>query len=436
MKKNNKDIFFASSEHKYERLILKLHTNYDVDKLFEHAKIRYPELYVEALFNINSESKKYACQKYGLDRYYKVTLPITLQKNNIYINEVLRAIEQWDIVESIYPQCENISANKIKNIYDVPEIEFDTRENKVTPPSFHHMQYYAKSPNDRKEGYRLGGVNANAAATYLGGYGENITIISNEISAWDTNHINLPSSREPVSGHPQIGNHDTASVGIMAATKESFGITGIAYKAKVGYSTSPAENLFDLYDKLMPGDVIQVGIQTDMYLPLEVYSDNFVIYKAFTDKGVHVIEAAGNGSTDLDNFNISRYDSGAIMVGAVCAENARKASFSNYGKRIDSSSWGCWDVVTTTIDNDDLFNGKNMSYTSSFSGTSSANPIIAGVVASLSGIAKAYGLKLSPKDMRRILKDTGTVFEGGDSSIMATQPDLHLAIHKAFAEGR
>jgi hypothetical protein len=41
--------------------------------------------------------------------------------------------------------------------------------------------------------------------------------------------------------------------------------------------------------------------------------------------------------------------------------------------------------------------GVNDSYTATFAGTSSSNPIIAGVVASLSGIAKANGITVTPR---------------------------------------
>lgn len=67
-------------------------------------------------------------------------------------------------------------------------------------------------------------------------------------------------------------------------------------------------------------------------------------------------------------------------------------------------------VVTTAYG--DLFNptgDPRQFYTSTFSGTSSATPIVTGAIIAIQGARKACGLApLSPKDMRKALIDTGT----------------------------
>lgn len=68
-----------------------------------------------------------------------------------------------------------------------------------------------------------------------------------------------------------------------------------------------------------------------------------------------------------------------------------------------------------------------MSY---FGGTSSANPIVAGATASLSGFAKAHNLILKPKELRRILVDTGMPLANNDSAKVGTQPNLEKAFKK------
>ncbi|WP_163335117.1 S8 family serine peptidase, partial [Enterobacter hormaechei] len=85
-------------------------------------------------------------------------------------------------------------------------------------------------------------------------------------------------------------------------------------------------------------------------------------------------------------------------------------------------SRGCNDVTTTGYGN--LYNRTNATYTSTFGGTSSATPIVAGVVASLSGIAKAHGITVTPRQMRQILAETGTPIANGDSAKVGTQPDM------------
>lgn len=151
--------------------------------------------------------------------------------------------------------------------------------------------------------------------------------------------------------------------------------------------------------------------------------------------------AAGNGNVNLDRpvfqgkFDRNVRDSGAVIAGAVCGNNGKKASFSTYGSRVDTASWGCWDIVTTTSHNisANLWDAPNAQYTRSFSGTSSANPIIAGAAASLSGIAKQYGKALSPRQLRKLLTDTGTPLVDTNQPI-GTQPDLMRAAEKMLDE--
>ncbi len=108
--------------------------------------------------------------------------------------------------------------------------------------------------------------------------------------------------------------------------------------------------------------------------------------------------------------------------------SAEKAQVdANYGSRVTSGSWGCWDVVTTGYG--DLTNKHNARYTAKYSGTSAANPIVAGATASLSGIAKAYGISLTPKALRSLLTETGTPIGSYDRYI-GTQPNLRTAIDK------
>lgn len=88
--------------------------------------------------------------------------------------------------------------------------------------------------------------------------------------------------------------------------------------------------------------------------------------------------------------------------------------------------------MTTTYANGpgaDLWNAPNAQYTDSFSGTSSANPIIAGAVAGLSGIAKQHGITISPKEMRELLTETGTPLSSPGKYI-GTQPDMLRAAEK------
>lgn len=104
---------------------------------------------------------------------------------------------------------------------------------------------------------------------------------------------------------------------------------------------------------------------------------------------MHVVAAAGNGNINLDHsyfngrFDPAQRDSGSFLVVAADPATGLRASFSNYGSRVNVFPWG-WNVTTTGYGG--LYNEPNAEYTATFSGISSANPIVAGAVASLQGI--------------------------------------------------
>jgi subtilisin family serine protease len=165
------------------------------------------------------------------------------------------------------------------------------------------------------------------------------------------------------------------------------------------------------------GDVLvmeqhMAGPDENRYIAVEYWPEIFAELKKVTEKGVHCIEAAGNGSANFDKavyggaFDLNVRDSGCIVVGAGSTGSHERLFFSNYGSRVDVHAYG--ENVTTT-GYGDLFNGGiTRMYTESFSGTSSATPIVAGAVAVISSIAKAQGRLVTPTEMRGALRRTGT----------------------------
>ena len=84
-------------------------------------------------------------------------------------------------------------------------------------------------------------------------------------------------------------------------------------------------------------------------------------------------------------------DSGAIMVGAINDSVPHtRASFSNFGNRIDCCSWGNWSVTTTGYGAASGVSMGPQSYTNSFSGTSSASPIVVGAILLMQSYCKNY----------------------------------------------
>jgi hypothetical protein len=298
--------------------------------------------------------------------------------------------------------------------------------------------------------YRIGGVNATQAWKIPGGKGENMRVVSSEISHWSYNHLDLPKPFLEISQGAVVGAHDTASVGTIASRENGFGTTGIVPETQLGYTQYGDSRLLQLAERSSPGDVVQLGVHfkyatlpgvgcaADCFMPLE-YSKAVrdIITFMTEEKGLHVVLAAANGNINLDHpyfngwFDRNIFDSGSVYAGAVEPKTGLRSYFSQYGSRVDVFSWG-GSVTTTTWSASNPTTG----YSHTYSGTSSANPIIAGVMASLQGVARANGLgNIPPKELRRILVETGYPQANGNRTEIGVQPDLDLAIKKLLADG-
>ena len=303
------------------------------------------------------------------------------------------------------------------------------------------------------------GIDANYAWTISGGTGGNVRIHDIEYS-WNAAHEDLSklqtsyypngSFRDPFNND----NHGTAVIGEMAGDANSYGVTGLTPHATIQVTNATnTERNYDLANSILvaaqnlrAGDVMlleqqiagpngcgenQVGCVAVEYVP--AYYDAIV---SATSRGIIVIEPAGNGYQNLDSaayggvFSGARADSGAIVVGAGgapgCSGARTRLGFSNYGARVDVQGWG--ECVTTTGYGDLQNTTHNASYTKAFGGTSSASPIVASAAASLSSIAKARGMLLTPRDVRARLKATGTAQVFGAGGNIGPLPNLRAAI--------
>lgn len=420
----------------------------------------------------------------GLNRFYAIDLPADKQKDPQYINQILDTISQLPQVELVYPAAKPVPLDNSNDGDGTGSAQGSKRTSARaeadpvdTTPDFTPLQSYLQGPEpidnpaapENLRSLAIGGINWQNVKDRPGAQGQGITIISNESVRWDEQHVDLPKAYQKFGIRYSIfdstdyirdvGGHDTSSVGIMAGKDNGFGVTGIANKARFGYAMDDPQALLKAGATLRAGDVVQVGIHTwnpfcktddtvcrERFVPIEVQAAWFSAIKALTDKGIIVVAAAGNGNENLDNpiyqgrFNTAVRDSGAILAGAFCSATGKKADFSNYGSRVTTSAWGCWNVVsTTTADSkiDKLYTagGPHNQYTAKFAGTSSANPIVAGAAASLSGYAKSKNILLNSRQVRKILAETGTHLKGSggrddDSTIIGTQPDLVRAFEQ------
>ncbi|MFC9449918.1 S8 family peptidase [Bacillus cereus] len=366
---------------------------------------------------------------------------IVENQGDIDVQALLAKFEKSSLIETAYLQEEETPPeerlpNFSVNPYDEPRL---TRQGYLEPAPL--------------------GINAPYAWSINGGDGKGTTFVDMEYG-WLLSHEDLVNQKiELMSGQNKSEHHDhgTSVLGIVSAEDNNIGGIGIAPKAKVKvvsqirdngtYNTADA--ILSAVNNMQAGDILLLEAQATYdgygdknYFPVEVKPDIFDAIRMGTNKGIIIIEAGANGGNDLDQFRdrngkqvLNRNspdfkDSGAIMVGAASARVPHKRSyFSNYGSRVDVYGWG--NAVDTTDAKPSEFI-TNL-YTSSFAGTSSASPIIAGAAASIQGIAKNnQGRVYTPRQLRDILSDSSTGTKSNDptSDKIGVLPDLKAILSK------
>ncbi|WP_100616779.1 S8 family peptidase [Bacillus cereus] len=405
----------------------------------------YPNVTINRLFNslnpkeiknLGKEIKDSDHISSNLLNYY-----IVETQDDIDVQALLTKFEKSSLVETAYLQEEEAPpAERLPNLsvnpYDEPRL---TRQGYLEPAPL--------------------GINAPYAWSIKGGDGKGTTFVDMEYG-WLFNHEDLVNQKiELISGQNKSEHHDhgTSVLGIVSAEDNNIGGIGIAPKAKVkvvsqirdngNYNTADA--ILSAVNNMQAGDILLLEAQATYdgygdknYFPVEVKPDIFDAIRMGTNKGIIIIEAGANGGNDLDQFRdrngkqvLNRNspdfkDSGAIMVGAASARVPHKRSyFSNYGSRVDVYGWG--NAVDTTDAKPSEFI-TNL-YTSSFAGTSSASPIIAGAAASIQGIAKNnQGRVYTPSQIRAILSDPSTGTKSNDpiSDKIGVLPDLKAILSK------
>ncbi|MCU7668071.1 S8 family peptidase [Bacillus thuringiensis] len=405
----------------------------------------YPNVTINRLFNslnpkeiknLGKEIKDSDHISSNLLSYY-----IVETQDDIDVQALLTKIEKSSLVETAYLQEEEAPpAERLPNLsvnpYDEPRL---TRQGYLEPAPL--------------------GINAPYAWSIKGGDGKGTTFVDMEYG-WLFSHEDLVNQKiELISGQNKSEHHDhgTSVLGIVSAEDNNIGGIGIAPKAKVkvvsqirdngNYNTADA--ILSAVNNMQAGDILLLEAQATYdgygdknYFPVEVKPDIFDAIRMGTNKGIIIIEAGANGGNDLDQFRdrngkqvLNRNspdfkDSGAIMVGAASARVPHKRSyFSNYGSRVDVYGWG--NAVDTTDAKPSEFI-TNL-YTSSFAGTSSASPIIAGAAASIQGIVKNnQGRVYTPRQLRAILSNSSTGTKSNDptSDKIGVLPDLKAILSK------
>jgi subtilisin family serine protease len=268
-----------------------------------------------------------------------------LKQKNIRIDKVTSDMERY----FYWKFSDKQGVDLIKFLNAQPEIEMayvapkpvKTPAKDISPVTPKFRQSYLSNTGQ--------GIGAKYANSQIGGAGQSVNIVDIEYS-WARRHEDLSlkksniiqnySPAEPITFNT---DHGTAVAGIIAGIKNPYGIQGIAHKANFLMATPfDSEGLYSVASAIIAavnatseGDIILIEQQyygpelecrcspCDYYVPVEYYLADFDAIRAATLAGRIVIEAAGNGSQNLDSeifdgiFSPDATSSLAIMVGAV-----------------------------------------------------------------------------------------------------------------------
>jgi hypothetical protein len=294
------------------------------------------------------------------------------------------------------------------------------------------------------------GVDALASWLETRGDGEGVRLVDIE-EDWDLAHRDLPPVT--VGGGQRQGaiDHGTSVLGIIIAIPENAtDCIGIAPAVNVeavpitrasGVIDSQSAFIAAVLD-LIPVDpagatpIILIEQQSGAFGPVEMEALWPQMIAAATNLGIAVVEPAGNGSVDLDQFSPplntpnpfsrSTFDSGAILVAACggpsSSPSLAPASFTSHGTRVDCFAQGA-DVVTLSA-------GANP-VTRQFGGTSSASAIVAAVACCVSAMhTDTFGAAIAPIDLRALLSDSSVNTPSNSPAVdlIGVMPDLGAII--------
>lgn len=383
--------------------------------------------------------------------------------------------------------CRNLTDDKkaelLHALNELPEVDLAYQESSVNDPSIRNpctdpcsgdrMVNDADDPLAVNQGYLNAapeGIDARWAWTQPCGRGAGVGFIDLE-QGWFPNHEDLIAktptlifndNRDGVGGYK--GDHGTAVLGEVVGVDNTIGVIGIApevtsvrmvshYDVASNTALHVADAILAAIAMMNPGDVLLLEVQRN-YLPTETDPADFDAIRLAVALGIIVVEAAGNGDSDLDSWtdpmgqrllnrnDVAFADSGAIMVGSSVSTvphdryvGCGVGCGSNYGSRIDCYGWG--ENITTAGYGFDGTIPDNSTYTNNFGGTSGASPMITGAALILQGMYEAVnGIRLSPSQMRILLSNaaTGTPQGGGVPGSIGVMPNLRAIIttHPGF----
>ncbi|MFJ4434337.1 S8 family serine peptidase [Pseudomonas sp. NPDC089395] len=324
-------------------------------------------------------------------------------------------------------------------------------------PDFEALQRYLETPGSRDKGLNIrkaweAGVKGRGARVHFSDGG-------------------LHANHEDLRGNPRLKlipptvnsdpDHGTASAGILLATDNGVGMTGVCHAAELflydnravdarGYS----QTLKKLLAYTQPGDIVAVNRQTahinalGTFLPSLHDKAWWDVTRALSTRGAVVLNAACNGTYRADpavgtsaNYGVDlsqwRYfndqgDADAILVGACHSWDGKPHQYSNYNYRYRMLN--AWGDSVATLGYGDLQDreGHDRDYTDNYTGTSSATPLVAGSLALIQAYAiEQHHLYLNTDQIHLLVMQSGyadATLPDSDRLPMGARPNVQGAL--------
>ncbi|HZO39132.1 MAG TPA: S8 family serine peptidase [Methylomirabilota bacterium] len=333
----------------------------------------------------------------------------------------------------------------------------DPLDKSPAPPGtnpFFAQQTYLKPPATAAEPAPQGAIDAEFAWTQPGGTGTSQKIIDLERGAKldqeDIVGLNIGPQLHGINNPDFFDRlHGAQVLCIVAAMDNNKGVIGIAHGvqevkytcqvinnmgqvdrpnavlAAINHFTQPGEDpvgrvlLLEVEIGPTNDPVALTDVNGDQWngMPMETAQADYDAIRLATGLGITVVEAAGNGNNNLDNFQQAgsgqfvlqrpggRDDSGAIMVGGSTWNFPYQRldmgflGGSCFGSRVDCFAW-----AENVMTYDNFFGMEG--YTSDFGGTSAASAIVAGAALLVQSVAEAkLGHRLDAEELRDLLAD-------------------------------
>ena len=263
---------------------------------------------------------------------------------------------------------------------------------------------------------------------------------------WGATHADLaprglsPAAASGLDPAFRARDHGTAVLGILGAAPDGRGITGLASGATLlptspmfpgaAQSYQPVAAINAAAGGLKAGDILLIELQalvvredgSTLLGPIEYYPTVRAAIADAVDRGIVVVEPAGNGGLDVGTLGPAWLSdsenplvTGALMVGAGGSglgdppvPDLERVPGSNWGTRVDLQGYGAAVVTTGYADLTGDGTDPDLAYTACFDGTSSASATVAGAAAVLQAEAiRRTGAPLSPAEVRELLVATG-----------------------------